>query len=298
LKTARDMFRYLATRGGIGLMRLLAFLPLSWIRAAGWLFGWTLYALVGSRRRVVHRNLALCFPQYPEKQRQKLAQQSFVYFARAWLDRAWVWHAPKAVVLKRVRITGAAQELVGTEPTVVFVPHFVGMDAALPSVSHLPPRMSTTIYTDQSNKLVDRWIFRGRQRFGNLRLFGRIDGVRPIIAALRRGEPLYLLPDMDFGPQESLFVPFFGIPTATVPSLARFASLGRSKVITALSRMTKDGYEVEILPRWQNFPTDDVVADTALMNARLEEYIRAMPEQYYWVHKRFKTRPEGEASKY
>ena len=103
---------------------------------------------------------------------------------------------------------------------------------------------------------------------------------------------------MDFGPQESLFVPFFGIPAATVPSLARFASLGRSKVLTALSRMTKDGYEVEILPRWENFPTDDVVADTALMNARLQQYISAMPAQYYWVHKRFKTRPDGEPSLY
>ena len=292
------MLRYLVTGGGIGFMQMLAFLPLSWIRAAGWGFGWALYALVASRRRVVQANLALCFPQYSAKERRQLAQKSFIYFAQAWLDRAWVWHAPKATVLKRVTITGASHELVGTEPTVVFVPHFVGMDAALPSVSHLPPRMSTTIYTDQSNKLVDRWIFRGRQRFGNLRLFGRIDGVRPVIAALRRGEPLYLLPDMDFGREDSVFVPFFGIQAATVPSLSRFASLGRSKVITALSRMTKNGYEVEILPPWENFPTGDAAADAALMNARLQEYINTMPEQYYWVHKRFKTRPEGESSLY
>lgn len=298
MKTPRLMARYVATKGGIAFMQMLAFLPLSWIRAAGWAFGWTLYALVPSRRRVVQTNLAICFPGRTDKERTKLAQQTFIYFAQAWLDRAWVWHAPKEKVLRRVTITGASHELTGTEPTVVFVPHFVGMDAALPSVSHLPPRMSTTIYTDQSNKLVDRWIFRGRQRFGNLRLFGRIDGVRPIIAALRRGEPLYLLPDMDFGPDESVFVPFFGLPTATVPSLSRFASLGRTKVLTALSRMTKNGYEVEILPPWENFPTDDAVADTALMNARLAEYIATMPAQYYWVHKRFKTRPPGEPSVY
>ena len=292
------MLRYLVTRGSIGFMQLLAHLPLPWIRAAGWGFGWALYVLVGSRRRVVQANLALCFPDCSAAQQRRLAKKSFIYFAQAWLDRAWVWHAPKATVLKRVTITGATHELVGTGPTVVFVPHFVGMDAALPSVSHLPPRMSTTIYTDQSNKLVDRWIFRGRQRFGNLRLFGRIDGVRPVIAALRRGEPLYLLPDMDFGREDSVFVPFFGIQTATVPSLSRFATLGRTKVITALSRMTKNGYEVEISPPWENFPTGDAVADTALMNARLQEYISTMPEQYYWVHKRFKTRPEGEASLY
>ncbi|MDB5963810.1 MAG: lipid biosynthesis acyltransferase, partial [Polaromonas sp.] len=272
--------------------------PLSWIRAGGWLFGWTLYALVTSRRRVVHTNLAMCFPELSQSQRTRLARQSFIYFAQAWLDRAWVWHAPREKVLRRVSLTGAVGELAGHQPTVIFVPHFVGMDAALPAACHLPPRMSATIYTDQSNKLVDRWIFRGRQRFGNLRLFGRIDGVRPIIAALRRGEPLYLLPDMDFGREDSVFVPFFGIPTATVPSLARFAALGRAKVVTALSRMTPHGYEIEILPAWANFPTDDAVADTALMNARLQEYIRTMPAQYYWVHKRFKTRPDGEASLY
>jgi Kdo2-lipid IVA lauroyltransferase/acyltransferase len=298
LKTFHELLRQALTRAGIALMQGLSVLPLPMIRALGWALGWTLYVLVGARRKVVHTNLALCFPDLSVDERRQLARQSFIYFAQAWLDRAWVWHAPKSVVLERVRITGAPQQLVGTEPTVVFVPHFVGMDAALPSVSHLPPRMSTTIYTDQSNKLVDRWIFRGRQRFGNLRLFGRIDGVRPVISALRRGEPLYLLPDMDFGPEDSVFVPFFGIPTATVPSLSRFATLGRTKVIVALSRMTRSGYEVEILPPWPDFPGDDPVADTALMNARLESYIRAMPAQYYWVHKRFKTRPDGEPSLY
>jgi KDO2-lipid IV(A) lauroyltransferase len=298
LKTFHHLLRDTSTRAGIGLMQALSVLPLPWIRALGWALGWTLYVLVAERRKVVHTNLALCFPEYSAEERKKLAQESFIYFAQAWLDRAWVWHAPKETVLERVRITGASHELVGTAPTVVFVPHFVGMDAALPSVSHLPPRMSTTIYTDQSNKLVDRWIFRGRQRFGNLRLFGRIDGVRPVISALRRGEPLYLLPDMDFGPEDSVFVPFFGTPVATVPSLSRFATLGRTKVIAALSRMTRGGYEVEILPPWPDFPSSDPVADTALMNARLEGYIRSMPAQYYWVHKRFKTRPDGAPSLY
>jgi KDO2-lipid IV(A) lauroyltransferase len=103
---------------------------------------------------------------------------------------------------------------------------------------------------------------------------------------------------MDFGPEDSLFVPFFGIATATVPSLPRFARLGRAKVVPILTRMTATGYEVEVLPAWKNYPTDDIVADTAFMNARLEEYIATMPSQYFWVHNRFKTRPEGDASVY
>ena len=279
-------------------MQLMAFLPLPVIRALGTGLGWLLYALVAPRRRVVHTNLALCFPERNDAERRQLARQTFVYFAQAWLDRSWLWHAPKAWVARRVHLTGAVDELSGTDPTVIFTPHFVGIDAAWGGVAQRVERLSTTIYTNQSNKLVDAWILRGRQRFGNMRLFGRIDGVKPIITALRQGQPLYLLPDMDFGPDDSVFVPFYGVQTATVPSLSRFARLGRARVVAVLARMTPQGYEVEFTPAWKDFPTDDLVADTARMNAHLQTYINTMPAQYYWVHKRFKTRPEGQDSLY
>ena len=288
----------LASHAGISFMRGLAFLPLIWVRGVGWLLGQILYALVGARRRVVLANMALCFPDLPEAQRRQLARQTVVCFAQAWLDRAWLWHAPRSWVQRRVTLTGAVDELANTEPMVIFLPHFVGLDAAWAGVALQLPRPSTTIYTDQSNKLVDQWILRGRRRFGHLRLFGRADGVKPIVAALREGQPLYLLPDMDFGPDESVFVPFYGVQTATVPSLARFARLGRARVVPLLPRLTASGYEVQVLPAWRDFPTNDALADTALMNARLQDYINTMPAQYFWVHKRFKTRPEGEASVY
>jgi Kdo2-lipid IVA lauroyltransferase/acyltransferase len=98
---------------------------------------------------------------------------------------------------------------------------------------------------------------------------------------------------MNFGPEESIFVPFYGVPAATVPSLSRFARLGRAKVVPVITRLTRDGYEVRILPAWTDFPSEDATSDTALMNQRLQGYIDAMPDQYYWVHKRFKTRPQG-----
>jgi KDO2-lipid IV(A) lauroyltransferase len=298
LKIFRQMAGRLVTRGGIAFMQVLALLPLSVTRGLGVVLGWVLYAVVGSRRRVVNTNFALCFPALSAEARRELTLQTFVYFAQAWLDRAWLWHAPKAWVQRRVRVTGAVQELEGNAPTVIFLPHFVGLDAAWAGIALQMPRPSTTIYTDQSNKLVDRWILRGRRRFGNLRLFGRAAGVKPIVAALREGQPLYLLPDMDFGPDDSVFVPFYGLPTATVPSLSRFAKLGRAKVLPLLPRITPTGYEVQVMPAWVDFPSDDPVADTALMNERLQGYIDTMPAQYYWVHKRFKTRPEGEASLY
>ena len=122
----------------------------------------------------------------------------------------------------------------------------------------------------------------------------RVDGIKPVLGGLRKGGLLYLLPDMDFGRDQTIFVPFYGVQAATVPSLSRFARLGKAKVVPVVSRLTPEGYEIQVLPAWQTFPTDDVEADTTLMNQRLQGYIDTMPSQYYWVHRRFKTRPEGE----
>jgi Kdo2-lipid IVA lauroyltransferase/acyltransferase len=283
---------------GIAFMRVLGWLPLPLVRAMGWLLGWLLYALVPSRRKVVRKNLMLCFPELPAHDLQGLEVQVFIKFAQAWLDRGWLWHAPSAVVKRRLNFTGAVHELDGNDPTVIFAPHFIGMDAGGTALMLNVPRQYTSIYTDQSNKIVDAWMLRGRQRFGISRMFGRSDGVRDITSSLRAGQVLYLLPDMDFGDKGAEFVPFFGIVTATVPSLSRFARLGKAKVVPVVTRLTKAGYDVQVMPAWQNFPTADAKADTARMNAELQDYIRSMPEQYYWVHKRFKTRPPGEQELY
>jgi Kdo2-lipid IVA lauroyltransferase/acyltransferase len=283
---------------GIGLMRALAWLPLSWVRGLGWLFGHALHWLVPSRRKVVAKNLALCFPELSVQSLKALETKVFISFAQAWCDRGWLWHAPVHVVNSRLQIIGALHELEGNSPTIIFAPHFMGMDAGGTGMTFNIPRQFTSIYTDQSNKIVDNWILRGRERFGNTRMFGRSDGVREITSSLRAGELLYLLPDMDFGDKGAEFVPFFGIPAATVLSLSRFARLGKAKVVPVVTRMTKTGYTLEVMPAWQNFPTADARSDTARMNAELEVYIRSMPEQYYWVHKRFKTRPAEEPDLY
>ena len=281
------------SRLGVLLMRLLAPLPLPVVRARGWALGWLLFLVVPRRRHVVRVNLDLCFPGWTERQRRRLVPQVFIAFAQAWVDRSWLWHGDPQRVRERVKLAGALGELEGREPTVVFWPHFVGMDAGWTALTLDSARPFMTLYTQQKNEVVDRWILAGRQRFGNVRLFRRADGVKPVVSALRDGVPLCLLPDMNFGAEESIFVPFYGVPAATVPSLSRFARLGRAKVVPLLTRITRDGYEVQVLPAWRDFPTDDLEADTALMNERLQDYIDGMPEQYYWVHKRFKTRPAG-----
>jgi KDO2-lipid IV(A) lauroyltransferase len=131
-----------------------------------------------------------------------------------------------------------------------------------------------------------------------MNLYFRHQGVKQIVSGLRRGDKLYLLPDMDFGRSESVFVPFYGVQAATVPSLSRFARLGRARVMTAVTRMTEQGYCLVLGPLWPDFPSEDAQADTARMNRELQALIDTMPEQYYWVHKRFKTRPEGDPEFY
>lgn len=271
-------------------IEVLGRLPLPLLRGMGVVFGWALYLLVRSRRRVVDINLTICFPEWTPSFRRRQSIRTFVAFAQAWLDRGWLWHASPEVLRKRLRLCGALEELAGEAPTVLFAPHFVGLDAGWTALTQQGKRRFTTIYTDQANKVADAWILAGRKRFGG-RLFGRIEGVKPIIAGLKSGEPLYLLPDMNFGPEESLFVPFYGRPAATVPSLSRFARLSRAKVVPILCRLTSTGYEIEVLPAWMDFPSGDLEADTARMNRTLETYIKQMPEQYYWVHKRFKDQP-------
>jgi KDO2-lipid IV(A) lauroyltransferase len=298
LRTLRQIASRAFTRGGILFMQVLSALPLPVVRALGVALGLLLYLLAAPRRRVVATNLRLCFPQRTEPERRRLARQTFVFFAQAWLDRSWLWHGHPDKLRQRLKLKGALAELDGKQPVVLFAPHFVGLDAGWAALTQQLPRAFTTIYTDQANKLLDRWILRGRRRFGNARLFGRAEGVQPIISALRTGQPLYLLPDMNFGPEESVFVPFYGVDAATVPSLSRFAKLGRARVVPVVTRLTATGYEVEVMPAWTDVPSADFVADTALMNARLQDYIDTMPAQYYWVHKRFKSRPDGEPSVY
>lgn len=283
---------------GVLFMRVLAPLPLPLVRGLGAALGYLLYGLVRPRRKVALTNLRLCFPELDEPARRRLARRNFVVFCQAALDRAWVWHGRPEVVRRRLRITGAVEDLTREGAVVMFAPHFYGMDAGGSAVMQQINRPACTIYSTQPSAALDAWMRAGRARFGDATLLSRQDGVRAIVRALRQGKMLYLLPDMDLGPQESVFVPFFGVLAATVPSLSRFAKLGGARVVPVITRMTREGYEVRVHPAWQDYPTADATADAARMNRELQRYIADMPEQYYWVHRRFKTRPEGEPPLY
>lgn len=285
-------------RGVPALMRFLAPWPLPLLRALGWLLGHALFVLARSRRHIVWVNLRVCFPQQTGLQRWQMARRHFVGVMQSMLDRSWLWHGSPALLRRRLSVRGDLIPLKGDAPVVMLAPHFVGLDAGGTVLTMLEGVAIASIYTRQRHPVLDEWVRQGRNRSGSAKLYFRQQGVRQIVSGLREGDKLYLLPDMDFGREESVFVPFYGVRAATVPSLSRFARLGRAQVLTAATRMTRDGYCLEVGPVWWDFPSDDALADTARMNRELQALIDTMPEQYYWVHKRFKTRPEGEPGFY
>jgi KDO2-lipid IV(A) lauroyltransferase len=287
-------------RALLALVRLLAWLPLPVLRALGAGLGGLLYRLAASRRRVVQVNLRLCFPAMPSAERERVARAVFRVVVQSWLDRGWLWQASEATLRQRLRWTPGsverlAERVAAQRPIVLFAPHFAGLDAAWTALAlQFPQQPMVTLYGRQSNRALDAWFRAGRARLGRVRLVARHEGVREAARALKSGEWLYLLPDMDLGARESVFVPFFGVSTATVPSLARFAQLGGAQVLPVIARLVPEGYRIDALPAWDDVPSGDALADTARMNERLAAWITPEPAQYYWVHKRFKTRPPGE----
>ena len=277
----------------VALLWLLHWLPLPVLRGIGWLLGRLLYALGKERRKVALVNLRLCFPEKTEAEREALARRHFITFSRAVLDRTLGWWASKERLERLIRITGAEHlHDPDGKPVILLSPHFVGLDAGATRISMFVHGCS--VYSNQKNPVFNKLLYDGRQRFSDTVLFSRQDGMRGIIKAMKAGHQFYYLPDMDFGPKESIFVPFFGVQAATIPGVSRLVRLTGARVVACITRQVADGYEVEVMPPWENFPGESVEADTAFVNRFIEGQVLRMPEQYFWLHKRFKTRPPGE----
>lgn len=283
------------TRLALALIWLVHPLPFRAIAKIGRGIGWLGYWLAIPRRKVVLVNLALCFPEMSPRDRVALARRHFSALGRSYLDRSILWYASAERVRRFVRLENRELfETAKAKPLVLLAPHFVGMDMG--GVRIVVDGRLATMYGKQKNAALDAAIRHGRLRFGEPTVISRQDGIRPVIRALRDGTPFYYLPDMDLGPKESIFAPFFGVQTATVPALARLAQVSRAQVMPVVTRQLPDGegYVATFHPAWTDFPTGDIDADTRRMNEFIEARVREMPEQYYWVHKRFKTRPPGE----
>jgi len=285
----------------LGLLRGLAVLPLSVQAAIGNALGSLLFVLAGSRRKVALRNLELCLPELDEPARRALAREHFRWLGRSLLERGLLWHAPVARLKRLIHVEGdigLAQR--SDKPVMWLVPHFVALDVAGVATQIFQTRMVASIYQAQSNPVFDAAMRHGRLRFGQGQVFARSEKALPLVRAVRRGWAFFNLPDMDFGARDAAFVPFFGVPCATLLAPARMArSLGMVvQPVVAQMLPGGQGYRVQFLPPWEDFPGDDDEAAARRMNQWIESEIRRHPAQYLWVHRRFKTRPEGQPSLY
>lgn len=291
----------MASRLFLALLWLTHWLPLPLLAAIGRTVGRALHSFATSRRLVALRNVELCFPEQTSAQREALVREHFQWLGRSIMERGLLWYAPLARLKRLIHVEGnvtLAEH--SAQPVMWLVPHFMGLDVAGAATQLFQKQHVGSIYQAQSDPVMDAAMRAGRLRFKRGEVFARSDSARPLIRAIKRGDAFFNLPDMDFGARDAAFVPFFGVPAATLLAPSRMARALDMLVQPVVAEMLPggQGYRVRFLAPWTHFPTADALADTAAMNRWIETEIRAHPAQYLWVHKRFKTRPEGEASLY
>jgi len=285
----------------LGLFHLIGLLPFPLLWALGMGLGHLAYFLVGSRRRVALRNLAICFPDLTENARGRLAARHFGYLGVAVFTQGLMGVRSRRRLGRIVKFRHREyieDSLRDGHNLICMMPHFIGMELGGTAYNALIHPRILYMYQRIRNPVIDHRMRRRRSRFGAISV-ERNDDLRQLVREVRQGNPLFYLPDQDPG-RHGIFVPFCGIPTATVPTLSRLARLGAARVIPVYARYLPWGRGLELIfhPPLAPFPTDDQEADTALVNRTIEAQIRTMPEQYFWVHRRFKTRPPGEPPLY
>ncbi len=285
----------------IGLLWLLHFLPLGLLAALGRGLGRLLWWLAASRRRIALKNLELCFPELAAAEREALAREHFAMVGRSLLERGLLWFASPERLQRLIRIKGNIRLAEQTPGAMMWLlPHFVGLEWVGPALMLNQKRPGVDVYQPQSNAVLDARILAGRSRFGTTAFVDRHDGIRPVLRLIKQGYAFLNAPDLDHGEKDSAFVPFFGVPACTLLAPARMAASQGMVVQPLVVTMLPggQGYEVEACEPIPGYPSEDPLADAHTVNAWLEARVRRHPAQYFWVHKRFKTRPAGEPSVY
>jgi KDO2-lipid IV(A) lauroyltransferase len=300
LKLGRNSYapRYWASWLWLIVLRAIAALPMSWSRVLGAGLGLLMMASNKKRRRIARINLEMCFPRLSLHERERLLQRHFIVSGQSYFDLGYLAWASERRILRKVHIRGLEtyQELHGRN-LILLAPHCVGMNFGGAVIARR--RAQFSMVKLQRDPVVNRVLNRGRMRFGCF-LLSRQQGLRPVIRGIRQGLAFYYLPDEDFGQRQSVFAPFFGVPTATLATLGRLARLTDALVVPCFTRLLPGGrgYEVVLKPPLEDFPTGDRARDAARMNEVIEEGLRHMPEQYLWTFKIFKTRPGRAPSPY
>ena len=284
---------------GLGILRAITLLPYSWQSRLGEQIGNFTRQLARKRVQIARTNLALCFPEKSERERETILKAQFRELGKMTLDTAVSWWSSPRKLASLGRITGMEyleDALKQGRGAILLTGHMTSLDIGgliLAQALSQTPHLMQVMYKRSRNRLMETMVRRGRERFTR-RVFVRQD-MRSFVKGLKENLPSWYAPDQDFGRKSTVFADFFSIPTATLPTTANIAARTGAAVVPYFPiRLPNDeGFEIRIYPALENFPTDDSVADATLTNKLLEDIIREFPEQYLWVHRRFKTRPEG-----
>jgi len=291
----------MAARLLLALLWLFQWLPLPVQAGVGWGLGALLHRFARARRRIAERNVDLCFPHMAARERAALVREHFRWLGRSLLERGLLLYASPARLKRLIHVEGDVTLAERSErPVMWLAPHFMGLDVAGAAILLFQKRKGISIYQAQSDPVMDAALRRGRLRLGNAEIFARDQAAKALVRAIRKGDGFFNLPDMDFGERDAAFVPFFGVPAATLLAPSRLARMLDMIVQPVIAEILPGGrgYRVTFEEPLAGFPTDDAFADTAALNRWIETEIAKRPAQYLWVHKRFKTRPAGAPSLY
>mgnify|MGYP003483222787 CR=1 FL=1 len=287
--------RYWGIWFGVGVLWLNSWLPYRAQMAEGRLLGALVYHLLRSRRRVAAANLALCFPDATPIARQQLLREHFASLGMTVIEHALAWWASDALVRRLVDLRGAEnleRAMAGGRGVILLTGHFGAQEFSGRAFALACPT-AAGFYRPSRNPLVDELFKRVRKRSAPILI--PKDALRRVVRTLRRGMPVWYAPDQSHRRAQSALIPFFGEPAMTSTGLSELARLGNAVVVPLFPTRLPDGrgYRLDILPALEDFPGGSPEDDARRVNAILEAHIRKVPEQYYWLHRRFKGRPEG-----
>jgi KDO2-lipid IV(A) lauroyltransferase len=286
---------------GLATLGLLSLLPYRLIVLIGYGLGYIAARIPSKRSRVVKINLRLCFPELSASNIDAIANEHWKLLGRSIAERSLIWLGSANAITKMIRLDSAV-DLGDRKPRILVNMHFTGIEGSI-VVSALAkergwPRTSG-FFQRMKNPFFNERIFRWRNRFGG-NAIDRQGNLLPLIRAIRKGNLIIIAPDLDLGLKDSVFVPFFGIQTNTITAVSRLASITGAEVCMMVTTLEADRsrYRCTVTKPIDCFPSNDLVADTARLNSLFEAEIRQHIPEYYWVHKRFKNRPAGEANPY
>ncbi|GAA0810456.1 Kdo(2)-lipid IV(A) acyltransferase [Colwellia asteriadis] len=285
--------KYWLTWLGVFILYSISWLPYKWQLGLGRFVGRLLFKFGSKRQNVALTNLRLCFPEKSEQELQRILKTNFENAGIALFETGMGWWWPNWRIKRKVKVKGfehivKAQQ--DNQGILLLAMHNMCLEICARGIGYTHPVV--VFYRPHNNQLMEFFQHRGRGR-SNKYMLGKRD-VKGLIRALREKESCVYLPDQDYGRNKSLFVPFFNVKeTATTTGTLIFARQKNTRSFMLIPRRNDDdsGYTIEVSPQLDNFPTDDDVQDVTRVNKELEQAIMVSPEQYMWLHRRFKTRP-------